>query len=247
MKSLRQMFWLGPFLLLISISAQAQPHCDISSDLSASIAEFNAQQVSRIEALLMLGEQYNLCLGIEYVDRNLLTDLVDIHVKSGTAATAIDSILSPTRGLTIERRNGAIEIRQRVSADKVRNIFGYVIPKWESSRGPIQVVSLLLHWALVSELNHQLSGFGGHTGGGNPQDLVGPFNENDQSVRDLLDKVVAQSKGAAWISEVSGDQVTDLGLPEKRRIWMIVEYGGPKDQYPDLLRAIADQLPPQVK
>jgi hypothetical protein len=108
-------------------------------------------------------------------------------------------------------------------------------------RGPLQLESRLLHWAFVHEIDPQTKGFAGHTNGGNSQDLVGPFSERNQSIRDLLDKIVAQSTGAAWISEVSGDQVTNL--PEARRVWTIVQYDERTSQNERLLRSIAEQLP----
>lgn len=241
MKSVRQTLWLAGILLCFSIQASPQTHCDTSPALSAPIANFDAGQVSPIEALLRLGEKHNLCFGIEYVDKPLLAHLQGFHVQNTTIEGAIESMFGAERPLRIELHYGVIEISRKTPRPKVTNIFDHVIPKWEARRGPLQLVSWLLHIQLATDLNPQIQGFGGHFAGGDLRDEVGPFSEHKLPVKYLLDKIVAQSKGATWIAQVPWGLLHDLALPEDRRIWTILEYEGPGADYASQLRGIAAQ------
>jgi hypothetical protein len=190
----------------------------------------------------MLGEKYDVCYAIEYVNRSLLTKPVDFDIKNSTVEGALKLILASTPDLTVQARNGVVEIRASVSP-QAPNIFDHVLPKWEIQRLPLQLVSFLLHGELMKAFNPQMRGFAGNAGRGNPRDEVGPFTEFNRPVRYLLDKIVAQSAGAAWLATVSWTDLQDRSLPEGKRVWTIIEYEGPNPQYRSLLRAVAEGLP----
>lgn len=220
----------------------AQTRCR-NPDLTASIDDFDSERTPPIEALLKLGDKHQLCFGIEYVDRALLTRPADFHLRSTTVEEAVKLILTSMPGLTIGARNGVIEISKE-SIEPMPNIFDYVIARWEEPQAlPAQLVNFLLNGEVMKAVNPEMKGFAGHTGSANPSDIVGPFKEFNRSVRYLLDRVVGESTGAAWIATASWPELQNLALIEDRRMWMVVEYGGPDAQYAPLLRAIADKLP----
>jgi hypothetical protein len=227
----------GPYL-------RAQSGCEASAELSAPIAEFEARQVSPIEALLRFGAQYHVCFGFQYVDESFLTRPADFHLRDTTVRDAVLRILDSGPPLAVEQYYGVIEISRRKAEPQPTNIFDHVVPRWEANRGFVQLVSRLLHIQLVTDLNPEAKGFAIHAGAGDLHDEVGPFNEHNMSVKHLLDKIVAQSKGGAWVAQVQWGQQGNLSLPEERRIWTIVEYGGPNANYTTLLREIAAELGP---
>jgi hypothetical protein len=230
------------FWLILAIPEPAKAHCDASPDLSAPTIEFESLHASRIEALLRFGERYNLCFGIEYVDATLLTESTDLHIPGTTIQNAIKSILGQRRVLTTEVHNGVIEISRKTSESSAKNIFHYVIPRFEARRGTVQEMSIALHIQLVADLNPQIGGFAGQYPTGDLKDQVGPFTESNRTVKSLLDEIVRQSKGGAWITRVSWKLRTDFTIPKKRRIWTIVENGVPNQGYTELLRGIAAEL-----
>lgn len=240
---IRRSIWLGWALLLVRVPLLAQTNCDTSKNLSAPVTDFEVQQTSPVEALLRLGEKYNLCYGIEYVDRPLLTEPADFYIKNNTIEGALKLILASVPDLRIQTKNGVIEISRNKAEARTLNIFDHVIPKWETQRLPVVMVSFILHGELMKTLNPQMKGFAGNAGRGNPHDEIGPFKEYNRPVRYLLDKIVAQSSGAAWIATASWVELQDMALPEDRRVWTIVEYEGPNAQYGSLLRSIAERLP----
>jgi hypothetical protein len=237
-----------PLLFVVSLvltlftPLSAFARCDIAPDLSAIVAKFEATRISRVEALLRFGESQNLCLGIEYVDNQLLTELTDFHIHNLPVRETIKSILGQQRPPTIRADNGVIEIAQEAFAPETRTIFNYILPTFESRRAPVQDLSNALYLQFVSDLNPQITGFAGHYPPGDPEDEVGPFSEHDRSVRYLLGKLITQSKGAAWIARVPWKFRGDLTMVERGRVWAIVEYGVPKAGYASVLNPIAADL-----
>jgi hypothetical protein len=85
-----------------------------------------------------------------------------------------------------------------------------------------------LEMRLESDLNPKITGFAGDYRSGDLYNLVGPFKEHNRTIRQLLDQIVAESKGGAWI------------LPaEDTRAWEILEYRDPNMNYTVFLRVIA--------
>jgi hypothetical protein len=226
----------------------AQSGCDVSVQLSAPIAEFQARQVSPIEALLAFGAERHVCFGIQYVDESLLTRPADFYLRNTTVRDAVVRILGSGPPLVVEQHDGVIEITRRTAGTPRANIFDYVVPSWEANRGIVQLVSWLLHVQLVTNLNPgEAKGFALHAGAVDPNDEVGPFVEHDESVKHLLDKIVAQSKGAAWVAQVQWEQQGNLSLAKEQRVWTIVEYGGPNADHSTALQEIAAGLSPGRK
>lgn len=238
MRSIRAVACLASCLTIpVSLQARCQ-----TPDLHTPIREFTAAHVPRIEALLKLGQEQNVCFAIEYVDGAILTEPHDFHVEQTTMGDAVRSILGEEEHfLVVDVRNGVIGIsRTRRASD----IFDYLIPKWETRRGSVQDMSIGLHMQFVMNLNPEVKGFAGDYPTGDLQDQVGPFNEYNRSVGYLLDKIITESKGAAWIAEVPWNHIGDVSLVEARRVWTIVEYGGTNADYSTPLREIAAGLGP---
>jgi hypothetical protein len=237
-----RIFWLICWFLGTQLSAQAS--CNLNPDLSAKITEFHARQISRIEALLRFGNDNALCFGIEQVDPGLLTELTDFDIRRTTVNGAIKSILGSEHPVRIEQHYGVIEIGPMAQRAK-SNIFDFVVPGWEAQRGNLQVISWLLHIQLVKDFNPQIQGFAGHNQVAEAEDDVGPFRERRMPVRYLLDKIVAQSTGAAWIVQIPQEQLGNFSILEDRRVWTILEYAGPSANYGSLLNRIAAGLSPK--
>ena len=242
MKSTNRLFCLLFVLLIAVIPMSANAHCNTTPDLSATSSEFEVGQTSRIDALLRFGEIHKLCFGIEYVDATLLTELANFHLRPVPIRDAIRSILGEQRLFAVQLSNGVIEITEKTPEGGKKSVFDYVIPKFETRRGQVQEISIGLHMQLVADLNPQITGFAGHYPTGNLKDQIGPFAEYNRTLRYLLDEITAQSTGGAWIARVPWGLRGDFAMPERHRIWTIVEYGAPSSGYAGLLRGIAAEL-----
>jgi hypothetical protein len=235
---------LPVFLALLTIAPcpALAARCNASPDLSTQVAEFEVLQVSPVEALLKLGERYDLCFGIENVDQSLLTKVSNFKIPSTTMKGAIESILTSGPPFGLEIHHGVIEIRPK---PEKRSLFDTVLPNWTAQRGPLQLVNWLLKIQVHGTLDPRAKGgYGGNSPGGDPYDEIGPFNESGQPIRYLLDKIVAQSgRGASWIAQIPPGSSGKLILSEGKSAWRIVEYQVPDSDYSGELRAAASQLP----
>lgn len=72
------------------------------------------------------------------------------------------------------------------------------LPHFKVPRGELMFVNMELSMALEMDLDPTQKGFGGDFSPTDPIDEVGPFNERGQTVRQLLVRVVAASRGASW-------------------------------------------------
>lgn len=245
----RSLFILAVLVLTCCSNLRAQQSgCDASPNMSARITEFEAQHVSPVEALLRFGAEHRICFGIKYVDVNLLTRPVDVRLRGVTVGDAVLRILNTGLPLRLEQHYGVVEIGLEKRASEKSDIFNYVLPRWEANRGNIQLVSWLLHIQLVTDLSPDTEGFNLHTAVQDPHDDVGPFNEQNMSISSLLDKIVAQSKGAAWVAQVQWGQQGNFSLVTKqRRAWRVVEYGDPSTDYGTVLREVSAELGPSTE
>lgn len=235
-------FWLICLLLISAAPKVAHARCG-DPNLSALVPEFTALQTPRINALLQFGQSYNLCFGVEYVDSGLLTELADIHTRASTVAEAIKSILGPERLLSMHVREGVIEISRTPSEPHIKDIFDYPIPVFEARRGALQEISNLLEMQLVLDLiAPDVIGFAGDYPPGDTTDEVGPFREYNLALRFLLDKILSESKGGAWVARIAWRLRGDFKIPEKRKVWTFIQYGVPNTGYASILADIAAEL-----
>ncbi len=232
--------------LICLLSVSLGPHLAhagcVGPNLSTQIPDFQVLQTSRINALLRFGETYNLCFGVEYVDAALLTEVMDIHVRASTVGEAITSILGKERLLSVEVHEGIIQIGRESPESNLEGIFDHVLPAFESRRVPMQETSNLLQMYLVTDLNPEITGFAGHYFPGDLKDEVGPFREYNRSLRSLLNAILVQSKGGAWIARIAWRLRGDFKIPATRHIWTFVEYGVPSTGYAAILGNIAVDL-----
>jgi hypothetical protein len=229
-------------LLAASRPTLANARC-AEPDLSTRVPKFQALQSSRIDALLHFGQAHNLCFAIEYADAKMLTELVDIQASAGTIGEALTLILGRNNQLSIEARQGVIEISRRLSAPQTNDIFSYVLPVFEAQRSSLQAISNLLAMQLISDLiAPEVRGFAGSYPAGDLKDEVGPVSEHNRSLRYLLNEIIFQSKGGAWITRLPWELRTDFTVPRTRQVWTILEYGTPSSSYDFALRSIATEL-----
>lgn len=235
---------LFPLILVIAMSGprSAAARCDPTPDLSAIVTEFESIQKSRVEALLRFGESQSLCFALEHVDTKLLAEPADFHIRKVPIGETIISILGQERSLTIQLDNGIIDIGQGTFGAGTKNIFDYVLPRFEARRASVQEISIALHMQFVADVNPQITGFAGHYSAGDLEDQVGPLSEYNRSLRYLLNTVVLQSKGGAWIARVPLKLRGELATAERHRVWTIVQYGVPSTGYASILREIATDL-----
>ncbi len=191
---------------------------------SRRVESFIAQDTSRLDALLRLGQQYRIPLGIEYVDREAITTKIRIAARDGTVATVLDRILPRSRGYYWHEEEGVIVVSHRKVPRGSKNLFNTRIGKFQSQAATIQELSNLLRMELELSLSPSIGGFAGSFAAGPVQTKIPPLNVQNKTVRDILNLVISQAQGAAWIVQAPPEQ---LGALRSRSLWGIVTYDSP--------------------
>ena len=113
------------------------------------------------------------------------------------------------------------------------------ITHFATSRTDLQAASNLLFMYLREEASAQgFGGFAGHYRTGDVHDPVGPFDEHNRSVRELLNLLVSSSRGALW---VTAEPSTGAPVPD-HAFWTVLEYDDPTATSPGFLEGLVHQI-----
>jgi hypothetical protein len=230
--------------VLIGRVAMAQAlalSCDGPSPLSRPVRSLHLEASNAIQAILQIGQAYRVCFGIEYVGNDLMSRGVNADISSGTVADALKAILPVDHGYVVAERDGVVEISNPTHLPKARSTFETKIERFRMRRGPVQEISNGLRMQLAAQVDPSVKGFAGSYRTGDLEDIVGPFDERDKAVSEMLDKVVRQSRrGATWLAQFS-PAVLKPNLPWQ--IWTIIEYDRPVQDYFSLLQSVRPEEP----
>jgi hypothetical protein len=174
-----------------------------------------------LEGLLELGQSNAVCFGVEASDDRLATGTVK-WTKPAPVRDLLASGLNETR--VYEARG--LDKTVRIAALQAKGDWlGTKIPRFQCARTDIQSASNLLYMDLQIVDDHSLAsrGFAGHYRTGDIKDQVGPFDEKNKSVRELLDLIVASSTGGLWLAVARPARPENLSSQP----WLILEYSQP--------------------
>ena len=209
-------------LLLTLVSPAAaesprQPDGQLSRETNVRLA-----RATRLTALIRFGYENRLCLGIENPDPAMLTETVRLNGPRLTVEAALRQILPEKHVYELSEQDGLVLIRR---ADVNRATWlDHKLPSFVLNRTSVQWAGVSLFVALARLADPNVGDLAGGYDPGNSNNLVGPFNEQDKRLRDLLSLVVRRSYGGAWISTECA--VVDESITHKP-CWTILEYGAP--------------------
>jgi hypothetical protein len=214
--------------------------------LSKEVAAFNVRGLCLVDALLTLGNQEQVPLGIEYVTREALEKPISDDFHNATVGQIVQVLLGRGRGYTWRVRDGVLNVSHRSVASGQANLLDRVLPKFAITKCTVQVASHGLYMDLYMHLHPETTGWAGDFNPGNPQNLIGPLELRNAPVRQILNRLVSANKKGAWIVRVQPgclDQLPSGGL------WTIIEYEAPPRRYAEDLRhdIFGWGLPPSSK
>lgn len=213
-------FFFGLFVLTMPAGfASANRGCNADRKLSDTISDVHIAKTTRLAALVQLGYKKNICFGIEAPDSSMLSDVVHFNSSHLTVEAAIRQIL-PQGSYALSDQHGVVLIRR---AD-----FGtwldHTVPAFVVDRTTVQWASMNLFVTVARMADPSIPGFAGDYNPGNADDFVGPLNEQDKRLWELLTLIVSSSRGGAWISNRCA--VTDESIT-REPCWTILEYSLP--------------------
>jgi hypothetical protein len=204
------------------------PAGEDDSILSKRVPAFEVKGLCLVDALLTLGEQAQVALGIEYVTRESLEKPVSLAFRDTTVGNIVQALLGGGKGYRWRVRDGTLDISHQSVATGKGNLLDSVLPQFVSGRCSVAEASIHLYMKLSRLLYPSITGFAGDFNPGDPQHLVGPFELRNVSVRQVLNRLVNGSRKAAWVVRVQPgclDQLPPGGS------WRIIEYGNPPGRY----------------
>ena len=194
---------------------------DAVSPLSRPISHFGIGKTSVVNALLWLGHDERICFGIEFPGTDLNRE-VRVNVNRSTLSEIVQQILGSSDTYQLSVSDGVILIRKK--AVNPPSWLDRRLPEFELPRTEVMAADNALWMTLERDLNSSQRGFAGDYPSTDPVEEVGPFHEREQTVRHLLNKIAAGSRGASWFLPTDGVRVS---FPTAvNRFWTLVTYSG---------------------
>jgi hypothetical protein len=215
--------WLSAVLALMAAPHSALAgiaNCDL---ITAPLLSFEASQPSAVDALLQLGRQQHLPVAIEYVDTDLLRRPVILSLRRTTIGGAMRAILGPEKGYRLRCREGVVVITRADTPSIAESTLAHTLATFSVPRCTIQAASNALRMALELETHPSTRGFVGDYSPGNTEDMVGPLSMRNVTVRQVLDRLIASRKDAAWVIQVAPHRAQRA----PSRPWRIFDYNDP--------------------
>lgn len=205
------------------------------SPLQREVPSFVFDRLPAIDAVLLLGQQEGIPLGIEYLSCEAIERPMTLRMGRARVEEILEALLPREKGYAWEVQQEVIVIRhQRVPPPEL-NLLDRVLPEFAVPRTTVQHASGLLAMALFREV-YPLPPTHGFVNLFEPDETsnaVGPFELRQATARQALNRIVSENRNAAWIVKVKPEHMNQL-YPE--RLWIIMEYQTPTRRVSDTPR-----------
>ncbi|MGA2598625.1 MAG: hypothetical protein ABSH09_16740 [Bryobacteraceae bacterium] len=199
-----------------SCEAQVTKRCAPSS---TQVRLSSKQYRSLLDAVVGIGRASGVCMGVELMDAALIDHAGATRESSGAAEAAVRSLLVGVPQYCVESRGKILSVKP--CQGNRDTWLDFRLPHFEAHPEQLQTMSTVLNMWL-SDAVKPAKGYMGHYRSGNPANAVGPYNEANVSVRELLDRFVGDSSGGAWITVRPYARRTANAEPTL--FWLIAEY-----------------------
>jgi hypothetical protein len=207
-------------LMLTALLAAATPAAGqcLAQPLAVTPKQIAIRSASALGALLQLGRLASVCFGIEVGDDRLATAGV-AWAQPASVQRLLGSVLSAAGGYTMREQGRVLSIFPPASPEGTW--LDARIPQFRAPRAGVQTMSNLLFMDLRLVEDPAITSFAGRYPGGVVGDRVGPFDERNRTVREILNMIVGSSMGGLWITVQPHARSERLG---ERPFWVIVQY-----------------------
>jgi hypothetical protein len=152
-----------------------------------------------IDALLQLGQEQRIPIGIEYVDAAAFRSRITLHEQDMTVGRLLDTITHPL-GYSWFVDGDVVIVTHSGAPQGSKNLLDSRIPEFPIAREvTLQAASFQLLGKLYFALHPHATGIVGDYPSGNPQFRVGPWTMRNATVRQILNRIVSQHKNGAWV------------------------------------------------
>jgi len=196
----------------------------VASELqSHPVASFGVRESNMIDALLQLGKEQQVPIGIEYIDAAAFRSRITLHAQNSTMGTLLD-IITHGQGYRWLIQDGVVMVTHDGEPHGRKNLLNTRIPEFAIDKEiTLQAASLKLLGALYWALNPHSMGIVGDYPGGNPKFRVGPLRMKNATVRQILNRTVSQRRNGAWVVP---QPPWNMDKDPSYGFWRVIEYDG---------------------
>jgi hypothetical protein len=194
-----------PVMLALAVVVATGAERNSASVLSHQVSHFSIGQTSVLDALLWLGHDERVHFGIEFSGPELSRE-VQVAADMTTLGEVVRKILGCSDAYLLSVSDGVILIRKK--GVRPPAWLSHRLRQFELPRTELMSADNALWMSLELDLNPTIGGFAGDFPPTEPVDKVGPFHEHGQTVRQLLIRIVASSRGATWFPTNLGVRVS---------------------------------------
>lgn len=200
---------------------QARAH---GSDIpSRPVSSFSIRDLNMIDAVLQLGQEQGVPIGIEYIDAAAFRSRITLHEQDTTVGKLLDTI-THGQGYSWFANGGVIIVTHNGAPQGRKNLLNLRISEFTIAREvTLQAASQQLLGKLYFVQHPHATGIVGDYPSGNPQFRVGTWTMRNATVRQILNHIVSQHNNGAWVVQQAPwnmDKEPAYGL------WRVFEYDG---------------------
>jgi hypothetical protein len=212
-------------LMVIFLLGLAGPIFGQSAELShltQNVENYRASGISRLDAIIRLGEEYKIPLGIDLGDAWLLQSAV-VDVQQGTVQQVLSSLLKGTDHYHFSEQDGVVVIEP---VEKQNGILQTVIPDFNAVPGTAQNLSNLLYMDLILQLDPSRQSFFGVDHPQSTDQLQPELHLKNKSVKFILNTITARAGNLAWVAGPAPSRESMLRA-SSHDLWNFVFYAWP--------------------
>jgi hypothetical protein len=174
-----------------------------------------------IDALLQLGQEQRIPIGIEYVDAAAFRGRITLHEQDMTVGRLLDTI-THGQGYSWFADGGVIIVSHNGAQLGRKNLLNLRISEFTIAQEvTLQAASLQLLGNLYFALHPHATGIAGDYPSGNPQFRVGAWTMRNATVRQILNRIVSQHKNGAWVVQ---QPAWNMDKDPPYGLWRVFEY-----------------------
>ena len=165
---------------------------------SRHIEFFQVHDRNMIDALLLLGQQEQIGIGIDYIDAAAFQQRLTVQLRNATLANILNTI---TRRFGYQWSTDGRVVRVTHAGAMVgrRNLLNTRIAKFKASAIPLGEADCNLKMAFHFALNPNSGGIVGSCLYGDMDYRIDSIDMENATVRQILDALVAQRGNGAWV------------------------------------------------
>jgi hypothetical protein len=171
---------------------------DNTTRLNQAVVGFQARGEAGLQTILRLGETAEVPVGVVRADDSLCRDKIDLSVQKDTVANIMSKVISQTPDYRWLTRDGVVIIEPKSISADTAEFLDIVIPRYAAPESTLQELAAFLLTDVRGVLRPN-EGTAADILSSSNEARTKPFEMRDATVEQILNRMVKQGQGGAWI------------------------------------------------